>query len=382
MKALKKIGKFFVLLLVAGLAWTAWAAAAFYDLTTGLQSADPVALERRIDWVNVRRALREDLQASPIAEAGNRSVDALVSAPAIANLLRTAKLDDRGWETAAEQLPYVSPSFAWLRVRYAFYTGSPFSFRVDLRPDSDTPRPPLVLLFRWTGDWRLVRIFLPGQTQARPALASQSPPPPSPATAAVPLPSGAQRVMLFEEVPDDPQGKRYTGSVTWRAEQTPPTAAGGTPGFAVIAQVAMPDRPLDMTMTIRRNLDPALPASHIIEINFSLPPDSNSGGISDMVGVMMKPDEEAPGQHLAGSRAKVRDGFFILGLSSLAVDVLHNMDVLKNRPWFGIPIRYKNGSRAVLVIEKGEAGEKAFGEAFTRWNAPAAAADGASAKRK
>jgi hypothetical protein len=187
--------------------------------------------------------------------------------------------------------------------------------------------------------------------------------------------------MLYEEVPNNQQGMHYSGSVIWRADRTPP-AAGGAPGYAVIAQVSMPSRPFDMAMTIRRNLDPALPASHIIEINFSMPPNSDTGGVSDMIGVMMKPDEESPGQHLAGSRVKVRDGFFMLGLSALDVDVRHNMDVLKAKPWFGIPVRYHNGSRAVLVIEKGEAGEKILAEAFTRWNEPTTAAAGASTQKK
>jgi len=54
------------------------------------------------------------------------------------------------------------------------------------------------------------------------------------------------------------------------------------------------------------------------------------------------------------------------------------MDVIRNRPWFGIPIRFQNGNRAVLVIEKGETGERVFADAFARWNAPA----GASAQKK
>ena len=52
-----------ILFVVAGLAWTTWAAAAFYDFRSGLQNADPVSLERRIDWSSVRERLREDLQA-------------------------------------------------------------------------------------------------------------------------------------------------------------------------------------------------------------------------------------------------------------------------------------------------------------------------------
>jgi hypothetical protein len=371
---LKKFGKFLAFMVVAGLAWTVWAAGAFYDLTKALQSGDPVGLERRIDWISVRQKLREDLLGRPLASTSDRTIDALLTQQGIINLLRTAKIDDRGWDAVSVPAPG-DPAFAWRRIRYAFYTGSPFSFRVDLQPDSDATRAPLVLLFRWTGDWQLVRIFVPDVAPAAPTVAAaQSPDPSEPAALPSPaLPSETPRAALYEEVAGQ-QGKRYDGTVTWRAGQVT-ASAGNVPGFTVTAQVAMPQRPLSMTLSIRRNLDATLPATHTMEVSFDLPPDSTTGGIADMIGVMMKPDQESPGQHLAASRVKVRDGFYILGLSAVDIDARHNNEALRSQPWFGIPIRYKNGSRAVIVLEKGEIGEKIFAEAFTRWNAGAASAN-------
>ena len=369
---LKLFLKIVSLALLAGFAWTAWVAVAIYDLSSSLQSGDLVGLERRIDWANVRQGLRDDLLAKPLASTSDRSVDALLSRQSLINLLRTAKIDDRGWETVATPATD-SSAFALSRIRYAFYTGSPFAFRVDLEPDGT--RTPLVLLFRWTGDWRLVRVFLPEAASAAPQLASQSPVPAE--APAPPLPPGTERASLYEETPGG-QGKRYDGTVTWRLEQVQATT-GSVPGFTVIAQVKVPERPLDLTMSIRRNVDPTLPATHTIELNFDMPADSTTGNVTDIVGVMMKPDQEAAGQHLAASRVKVRDGFFILGLSALDVDARHNNDLLRNRPWLGIPIRYKNGGRAVAVIEKGETGDRAFAEAFTRWDADAT---GARAQKK
>ena len=371
---LKLFVKIVSLALLAGLAWTAWVAVAFYDLSSSLQSGDLVGLERRIDWANVRQGLRDDLLTKPPASSSERTIETLLSRQSLINLLRTVKIDDRGWETVA--MPAAdSSAFAFSRIRYAFYTGSPFAFRVDLEPDSDGTRAPLVLLLRWTGDWRLVRVFLPEAASAAPQLASQNPVPAE--APAPPLSPGTQRASLYEEAPGG-QGKRYDGTVTWRLEQVQATA-GSVPGFTVIAQVKVPERPLDLTMSIRRNVDPTLPATHTIELNFDMPADSTTGNVTDMVGVMMKPDQEAAGQHLAASRVKVRDGFFILGLSALDVDARHNNDLLRNRPWLGIPIRYKNGGRAVAVIEKGETGDRAFAEAFTRWDADAA---GARAQKK
>ncbi|HEY6257119.1 MAG TPA: hypothetical protein VIY51_15145, partial [Xanthobacteraceae bacterium] len=42
--------------------------------------------------------------------------------------------------------------------------------------------------------------------------------------------------------------------------------------------------------------------------------------------------------------------------------------------WFDIPIVYSNNQRAILAMEKGASGERAFAEAFARWSAEDAAA--------
>jgi hypothetical protein len=41
--------------------------------------------------------------------------------------------------------------------------------------------------------------------------------------------------------------------------------------------------------------------------------------------------------------------------------------LLKERAWFDIPIVYNNGRRAVLAVQKGEPGKRAFKEAFVAW---------------
>ena len=44
-----------------------------------------------------------------------------------------------------------------------------------------------------------------------------------------------------------------------------------------------------------------------------------------------------------------------------------NTQLLKERGWFDIPIVYNNNRRAILAIEKGTPGERAFQEAFAAW---------------
>jgi hypothetical protein len=180
-------------------------------------------------------------------------------------------------------------------------------------------------------------------------------------------PAVAQRVVLYEEDANDPQGKRYVGSAIWRTETVSP-GTGLAPELQVRADITIPERNVTVTFTLRRNTDQALPASHTIEIMFNLPPDFAGGGVANVPGVLMKESEQARGTPLAGLAVKVTNGFFLIGLSASDSDVQRNIQLLKDRPWFDIPIVYNNGGRAILAMEKGPPGDRAFADAFAAWS--------------
>ena len=43
------------------------------------------------------------------------------------------------------------------------------------------------------------------------------------------------------------------------------------------------------------------------------------------------------------------------------------LQLLKERGWFDIPLVYSNQRRAIIAIEKGSPGERAFADAFAAW---------------
>jgi hypothetical protein len=188
-------------------------------------------------------------------------------------------------------------------------------------------------------------------------------PSPAPSTSGPPV---AQRVVLYEEEPDDPQGKRFVGTVLWKTEMRPATP-GRPPELAVRADVEVPERKMSVTFSFRRNTDASLPASHTIEIVFTLPADSPSGGVQKVPGVLMKQSESTRGVPLAGLAVPVTPGYFLIGLSSLESDMQRNLQLLKERAWFDVPIIYNNNRRAILAMEKGAPGEQAFAAAFAAW---------------
>mgnify|MGYP007095362476 CR=1 FL=1 len=75
----------------------------------------------------------------------------------------------------------------------------------------------------------------------------------------------------------------------------------------------------------------------------------------------------ALGTPLAGVAVKVTDGFFLVGLSNVDTDRARNLQLLKERSWFDVPLVYANQRRAIIAIEKGAPGERAFKNAFAIW---------------
>ncbi len=176
----------------------------------------------------------------------------------------------------------------------------------------------------------------------------------------------AQKVVLYEEDPSDPLGKRYVGSAVWRTDMVSP-GAGQPAEMAVRADIEIPDQKMTMRWSLRRNDDKALPASHTVEIMFTLPPDFPHGGISSIPGVLMKQAESTRGVPLAGLAVKVTTNFFLIGLSSVDAEMQRNIQMLKERSWFDIPIVYNDGKRAIIAIEKGTPGDRTFADAFAAW---------------
>src|SRR5262249_27057699 len=149
------------------------------------------------------------------------------------------------------------------------------------------------------------------------------------AAIAPPVASGsavAQKVVLYEEDPGDPNGKRFVGSAIWRTESVS-GSPGQPPELQVRADVEMPARKLAMAVWLRRNTDKGLPASHTVEIVFKLPTDFPSGGISNVPGILMKQAEQTRGVPLAGLAVKVTNGFFLIGLSNVDSDKERNLSL-------------------------------------------------------
>ena len=66
----------------------------------------------------------------------------------------------------------------------------------------------------------------------------------------------------------------------------------------------------------------------------------------------MKSNEQTRGTPLAGLAVKVTDDFFLVGLSNVDSDHGRNLQLLKERSWFDMPLVYVNQRRAIVAIER------------------------------
>ena len=175
-----------------------------------------------------------------------------------------------------------------------------------------------------------------------------------------------QRAVLTESDLSNPQGKNYIGSVNWRTE-TVPAAPGRAAELAIKLEVEIPERGFTMSWLIRRNTDPTLPASHTIDIEFNLAPNSPLGGVAEIKTLLMKQPGQIDGVPLLGHAQKSTPTYFLVGLSGIEMDLQRNLQLLKQQPVFEVALVFNNNRRAFLLIEKGPGGERAFAEAFAAW---------------
>jgi hypothetical protein len=176
-----------------------------------------------------------------------------------------------------------------------------------------------------------------------------------------------QRAMLTTE-PDanNPRGRDHVGTAIWRLE-TIPAGQGRAAEVAIKLEVEIPERGFAMSWLIRRNTDAALPASHTIDIEFKLAPNSPLGSIAEIRSLLMKQPGQTEGAPLWGHAQKSTPTFFLVGLSATEADARYNIKLLKEQPAFDMALVFANAQRAFLLIEKGPAGERVFADAFAAW---------------
>jgi trypsin-like peptidase len=168
----------------------------------------------------------------------------------------------------------------------------------------------------------------------------------------------AQRA-AFYEADGDRQMRRFRGSAQWRMQTA-------REEVAIRADIEIPQR-IGAELSLRRNTDSSLAASHVIEIRFR--PDQ-AGEVSGIRGILMREGDGARGVPLTGVTVKAGRNAFLVGLST-GENEQRNVRLLRDAGIIDITLTLENGTRAVLSVDKGTTGDRIFTEAMERWSTAA-----------
>ncbi|NEJ21268.1 hypothetical protein GR247_13945 [Rhizobium leguminosarum] len=177
----------------------------------------------------------------------------------------------------------------------------------------------------------------------------------------------SQKMFLYEERIGQSSPTAIEGSVVWSVQHE--ARQDGRQEATVQGNVTVPERNLSALVTFKRNSDPSLPASHLVEIVFSVPPNFEGGSIDSVQRISMKRTEQDRGDALIAVPAKITDDFHMIALNDYPDARKANLDLMSTRNWIDIPITYRNGRRALLTMEKGGTGTDAFNTAIKEWTA-------------
>ncbi|MDH7798495.1 MULTISPECIES: hypothetical protein [unclassified Beijerinckia] len=211
------------------------------------------------------------------------------------------------------------------------------------------------------------------ELQPEPQRRAQTPPTSQP-TPAAPVPSQpasptvqvAQRVGLLLQS-ESPQGfDTQIGTVVWRTDSI--NRGGNAPlSQAIRADFDVPDAKLKGFITIEKNSDPTLRASHTITVRFLPAEDSPLAKIVDIGLPVMRNESAANVEALAGVQAKITDNIFIVALTSDPQFAVRNIETIKSRGWLDIPMKLADGRAAKITLEKGNPGDRVVNEVFDAW---------------
>lgn len=206
---------------------------------------------------------------------------------------------------------------------------------------------------RWPGSSRPDRTWAPPMPPANAGIASLSVSPAPDETTygrqIQPLPPFADTV-VFTASP------KHDRSVEW---ERPSRSKDGkaSPEDFIRASVWLNERQI-ATLLLHRNVDAAVPASHVIELIFQ-PAFSLKGAAVVSIGpasLRDRPDEK--GEELVAFPFEIAPGHFVMTLSPNLDSLRQNIRLLTEKSWIGIPLNLSNGTVSLLVLQKGLGGSR------------------------
>ena len=208
-----------------------------------------------------------------------------------------------------------------------------------------------------------------GQPGAQGATAPAAPATPAPEAANPPAAPAAGRAAMLVAAADNPQKPVVSlGSTTWSLI---PPAPNQPATVAVKAEADIPDLKMHATMTLRKNTDPTLQATHTIDLKFSFAPGAPITGFKDVGLPQMRKEDSTAAEALTSVKVKISDTYFLIALAKGENDTARNLDLMQTRSWFDFPLLLNDNRIAKIVFQKSPEGQAMLEKAFDAWKEPA-----------
>jgi hypothetical protein len=199
---------------------------------------------------------------------------------------------------------------------------------------------------------------------------STAPNPPSLSADAIPTQEyapmlGAARAAMLIASADNPQRPVVSsGSTVWSLI---PAAAGQPATIAVKADADIPDLKMHATMTLRKNTDPTLHATHTIDLKFSFADGARITGFKDVGLPQLRVEDSTTAEALTSVKVKISDTYFLIALAKGDSDTARNLDLMRTRAWFDLPLLLNDDRIAKIVFQKSIEGQAMLDRAFEAW---------------
>lgn len=169
------------------------------------------------------------------------------------------------------------------------------------------------------------------------------------------------RASYFFQTEEGAEGETFHGTVEW--------SKYGAPVPAIRALIRLPEKDAMVFLKIFPN-NPGDSAPYIITI--AVVGDLAASPIRRIPGIVGKARENFSGDMLAACvfawpRRDQRHSFWFVLSGKDQETETKNLQLLRYGAWFDVPILFRDGSRALLTIERGEAGAEVFDAVLQAW---------------
>jgi len=186
--------------------------------------------------------------------------------------------------------------------------------------------------------------------------------------------SRAEELRSWVTEPSERGARGYMGEVTWRTVREMTADFRGKERTVLKIRSVIETRGVDLAITISKNHDPSIPASHLIDMAFELTRHFGGDRIAEVSAILMSPTDQltmpaahSRGKPLGGEIEKRRRGRFRMELAKGEGDWKRNREHLTGNGWMDLAIVYESEQKAILTIAVGEPGKRAIEQAIAAW---------------